>query len=111
MAYRCGTSRISILHPTALAYLFREVSDGACLPADSRRETVLFVVPMREATASCVRPARARAASISFATGVLDREGLIRDLEAPALTRLFEESIVIVQNRFVFGFSHGISLD
>ena len=45
-----------------------DVSDGACLPADSRRDTVLFVVPMREATASCVRPARERAASIAFAT-------------------------------------------
>lgn len=65
---RCGTNLISISHPTASAYFFSEVSDGACLPADSRRETVLFVVPMREATASCVRPARERAASISLAT-------------------------------------------
>lgn len=68
LACRCGISLISISHPTALAYFFSEVSDGTCFPADSRRETVLFVVPMREATASCVRPARVRAASISFAT-------------------------------------------
>ena len=67
-AYRRGMSRISISHPTAFAYFLSEVSEGACLPPDSRRETVLLVVPMRDATASWVRPARARAANISSAT-------------------------------------------
>src|SRR3546814_3965933 len=38
--------------------------EGACLPADSRREIALLVVPIRSATASCVRPARERALSI-----------------------------------------------
>jgi hypothetical protein len=48
----CGTSLISILHPTASAYLLIDDKDGACFPADSRRDTVLFEVPIRVATAS-----------------------------------------------------------
>ena len=39
-----------------------------CLPADSSREIALLVVPIRSATASCVRPARERALSIWLAT-------------------------------------------
>jgi hypothetical protein len=50
--YLWGTSRISILHPTAFAYRFMDDKDGACFPADSSRETALFDVPIRDATAS-----------------------------------------------------------
>jgi len=51
--------------PTAWAYFFRVVSDGACFPADSKRETALFVVPINSATASWVRPDFERADNIS----------------------------------------------
>ena len=52
-------------HPTARAYFFRVVRDGACFPADSKRETALFVVPINSATASWVRPDFDRTDNIS----------------------------------------------
>ena len=61
---RCGTSSILRLQPTAVAYFLSDAIDGACFPAASRRDTALLVVPMRVATASCVKPARLRADSI-----------------------------------------------
>ena len=51
--------------PTDWAYFFRVVRDGACFPADSKRETALFVVPINSATASWVRPDFERADNIS----------------------------------------------
>ena len=40
-----GTSRISTSQPTACAYFLRVVTGGECLPAASKRETALLVVP------------------------------------------------------------------
>ena len=51
--------------PTAWAYFFRVVRDGECFPADSKRETALFVVPINSATASWVKPDFERADNIS----------------------------------------------
>ena len=55
-----GTRRISTSHPTPCAYFLSVVTDGECLPALSKRDTALLVVPMRSATASWVRRARVR---------------------------------------------------
>jgi len=40
-------------------------SEGVCFPGDSSLDAAMLVVPMRTATASWVRPALARALSIS----------------------------------------------
>jgi len=62
-----GTNSTRSLQPTAAAYSFSEVSDGTCFSAASRRDIALFVVPMRAATTSCVRPARKRAQPSHYA--------------------------------------------
>jgi hypothetical protein len=48
-----------------LGIFFRVVRDGACFPADSKREIALFVVPISSATASWVKPDFERADNIS----------------------------------------------
>ena len=51
------TNLISTSQPTAFAYFARVATEGECLPAASRRDTALLVVPMQAATSSRVRPA------------------------------------------------------
>jgi hypothetical protein len=65
----------------------------------------LLVVPMRWATASCVRPARARAAMSSLTTWY-STQSVVGLLEAAATARAGEELLVVVDDGLVLEFSH-----
>ena len=104
-----GTSRISRWHPTALAYLFRVLTEGECLPVASSRETTLFVAPIERATASWVsprgQPRREQLAELADER-VLVGERVVSVREPLALHGAGEERLAVVWYRLVGEISH-----